>query len=235
MQVRVRSCRYAHVRAPNALGGSRRREDNKWIFGPTFPHATCGNPPTPKCRRALIVTGHTAAGRDRRRTGLPGNSSGPAQAASAPDRVGSSAFAAHELIAQDLALLAADELAKHVPRHLLRVVGLLVDPRPLLTPSIARKSVLRVLEARCHRRRINGIFLSDFEQGEIGPDLFRHACLMGLEGLVSKHRDRPYRAGRSPHWVKVKNREHPAMSRIQKSLGTGGFTNAPPGDRVGMG
>jgi len=31
------------------------------------------------------------------------------------------------------------------------------------------------------------IFLSDFEQGEIGPDLFRHACLMGLDGMVSKH------------------------------------------------
>ena len=28
------------------------------------------------------------------------------------------------------------------------------------------------------------------EQGEIGPDLFRAACDMGLEGLVSKHRDR---------------------------------------------
>jgi hypothetical protein len=25
-------------------------------------------------------------------------------------------------------------------------------------------------------------------QGEIGPDLFRHARLMGLEGLVSKYR-----------------------------------------------
>jgi hypothetical protein len=29
----------------------------------------------------------------------------------------------------------------------------------------------------------------DFEQGEIGPDLFRAACNMGLESLVSKHRD----------------------------------------------
>jgi hypothetical protein len=55
--------------------------------------------------------------------------------------------------------------------------------------------------ARLLAKRINGIFLADFEQGEIGPDLFRHACLMGLEGLVSKHKDRPYRAGRSPHWV----------------------------------
>jgi bifunctional non-homologous end joining protein LigD len=53
--------------------------------------------------------------------------------------------------------------------------------------------------------RVNGIFLSDFERGEIGPDLFRHACMLGLEGLVSKRDDRPYRAGVSPHWVKVKN------------------------------
>jgi hypothetical protein len=36
---------------------------------------------------------------------------------------------------------------------------------------------------------------------------------MGLEGLVSKHRDRPYRGGRQKHWIKVKNRSHPAMDR----------------------
>ena len=52
--------------------------------------------------------------------------------------------------------------------------------------------------ARLLARRIDGIFLSSFEQGEIGPDFFRHACLMGLEGLVSKHRNRSYRAGRPP-------------------------------------
>jgi bifunctional non-homologous end joining protein LigD len=45
-------------------------------------------------------------------------------------------------------------------------------------------------------RRVDGIFVSDFEQGEIGPDLFRHACLMGLEGLVSKHSESLYRGGR---------------------------------------
>jgi bifunctional non-homologous end joining protein LigD len=49
--------------------------------------------------------------------------------------------------------------------------------------------------------------------GAIGPDLFRAACGMGLEGVVSKHRDRPYQAGRSKHWVRVKNRSHPAMER----------------------
>ncbi len=72
--------------------------------------------------------------------------------------------------------------------------------------------------ARLLARRVDGIFLSDFEQGDIGPDLFRHACLMGLEGLVSKHRESPYRGGRSPRWVKVKNRAHPAMHRVRESF-----------------
>jgi bifunctional non-homologous end joining protein LigD len=36
---------------------------------------------------------------------------------------------------------------------------------------------------------------------------------MGLEGLVSKYRDRPYRGGRQKFWIKVKNRSHPAMER----------------------
>jgi ATP-dependent DNA ligase len=39
-------------------------------------------------------------------------------------------------------------------------------------------------------------------------------CRMGLEGLVSKHRERAYRGGRCDHWVKVKNRKHPAFSRV---------------------
>ena len=67
--------------------------------------------------------------------------------------------------------------------------------------------------ARLLARRIDGIFLSDFETGEIGPDLFRHACLMGLEGLVSKHRESPYRAGRSDRWIKARTGKHPAFSR----------------------
>src|SRR5215470_9087957 len=51
-------------------------------------------------------------------------------------------------------------------------------------PLSTRKANL----ARLLARRPDGIFLSPFEQGEIGPDLFRAACDMGLEGMVSKHR-----------------------------------------------
>ena len=67
--------------------------------------------------------------------------------------------------------------------------------------------------ARLLARRPEGIFVSDFEQGEIGPDLFRHACKFGLEGMVSKRRESRYRAGRSPDWIKVKNHDSPAMLR----------------------
>jgi bifunctional non-homologous end joining protein LigD len=68
-------------------------------------------------------------------------------------------------------------------------------------------------------RRPEGIFVNPFERGEIGPELFRAACNMGLEGLLSKRRDRPYRGGRSTYWVKVKNRSHPAMNRVMESFG----------------
>ena len=65
---------------------------------------------------------------------------------------------------------------------------------------------------------VDGIHLAPFEQGEIGPDLFRLAWLMGLEGMVSKHRESAYR-GRYNRWIKVKNRQHPAYSRVQDQFG----------------
>jgi bifunctional non-homologous end joining protein LigD len=71
--------------------------------------------------------------------------------------------------------------------------------------------------ARLLARRPEGIFVAPFEQGEIGPDLFRKACEFGLEGMVSKHRDRTYRAGTSANWVKVKNPKHPAMARVKSA------------------
>ena len=34
--------------------------------------------------------------------------------------------------------------------------------------------------------------------------IFQHACQMGLEGLVSKRADAPYRSGRTTTWIKSK-------------------------------
>ncbi|TJW32485.1 MAG: ATP-dependent DNA ligase, partial [Mesorhizobium sp.] len=39
---------------------------------------------------------------------------------------------------------------------------------------------------------------------EDGPLVLQHACRLSLEGVVSKLRDAPYRAGRSKNWVKSK-------------------------------
>ena len=75
--------------------------------------------------------------------------------------------------------------------------------------SMRKANLQRLLE-----RRPDGVFLSDFEQGEIGPDLFRKACEFGLEGRS----DRPYRGGRSKDWIKVKSRKHPAMGRVMETF-----------------
>ena len=37
-----------------------------------------------------------------------------------------------------------------------------------------------------------------------GPTIFEHACRLGLEGIVSKRADLPYRPGRGHHWIKIK-------------------------------
>jgi bifunctional non-homologous end joining protein LigD len=89
------------------------------------------------------------------------------------------------------------------------------DLRPL--PLHLRKNHL----ARLLARRPQGIFASEFERGAIGPDLFGAACRFGLEGIVSKRRESIYRAGRSPSWVKVKNRQHPAMHRVMDAFAKG--------------
>ncbi|MGY3389833.1 bifunctional non-homologous end joining protein LigD [Bradyrhizobium sp. USDA 3311] len=82
------------------------------------------------------------------------------------------------------------------------------DDHRRLSLSMRKTNLERLLA-----RRPEGVFVNPFERGQLGPDLFRAACNMGLEGLVSKRRDQPDQVGRSKHWVKVKNRSHPAMER----------------------
>jgi bifunctional non-homologous end joining protein LigD len=46
-----------------------------------------------------------------------------------------------------------------------------------------------------------------------GATIFRQACRMGLEGIVSKRLSAPSRSGPSRDWIKVKSPDSPAMAR----------------------
>jgi bifunctional non-homologous end joining protein LigD len=57
-----------------------------------------------------------------------------------------------------------------------------------------------------------GIVLNEHYEGD-GEIVFKHACKFGCEGIVSKRLGSLYRSGRSPHLVKVKNPNAPAVKR----------------------
>jgi bifunctional non-homologous end joining protein LigD len=65
-------------------------------------------------------------------------------------------------------------------------------------------------------RRPDGIFVSDFEQGEIGP--IPQGVRVGFQGLVSKRRDRSLSGWTVEAPIKIKNRKHPAMSRVMEAF-----------------
>jgi bifunctional non-homologous end joining protein LigD len=46
-----------------------------------------------------------------------------------------------------------------------------------------------------------------------GASVFAHVCRLGLEGIVSKRVDAPYRSGPSKAWLKTKNPESEAARR----------------------
>ena len=56
------------------------------------------------------------------------------------------------------------------------------------------------------------IVLNQHYEGD-GAIVFREACRLGCEGIVSKRLGSIYRRGRSPLWVKVKNPNAPAVKR----------------------
>ena len=49
-----------------------------------------------------------------------------------------------------------------------------------------------------------------------GATIFEHACKLGFEGIVSKHRKRPYQSGPSKSWIKVKNPKAPGVLRFKE-------------------
>jgi bifunctional non-homologous end joining protein LigD len=58
-----------------------------------------------------------------------------------------------------------------------------------------------------------GLRLNEHLALDDGEVVFRHACKMGLEGIVSKRLGSRYRSGRSPDWLKMKNPAAPAVRR----------------------
>lgn len=87
-------------------------------------------------------------------------------------------------------------------------------------PLAARKTALRALLE--HNTEENLLRFSEHIDGH-GEKILDAACRRGLEGIVSKLRDDPYRSGRGHGWVKAK------CSREQE-LVIGGFTR-PEGSR----
>lgn len=91
-------------------------------------------------------------------------------------------------------------------------------------PLEARKAaLLRLVGKPTARGRIR---YSDHVIGS-GPRMFEESCRLGLEGIISKKRDAPYKAGRADTWLKTK------CVRRQEFV-VGGFTD-PEGSRQGIG
>src|SRR5215210_3090574 len=73
---------------------------------------------------------------------------------------------------------------------------------------VDRKTRLASLLAR----RSDGIYFTEHLEHD-GEVVFMHACRMGLEGIVSKRIDAPYRSGLSKVWLKSKNPDSEAVRR----------------------
>jgi bifunctional non-homologous end joining protein LigD len=76
------------------------------------------------------------------------------------------------------------------------------DLKPL--PLTARKAALAKLIRRSHDRHLR---FNRSLHGR-GPTLLKHACKMGLEGIISKRADARYHAGRGRDWLKAKCSDH---------------------------
>jgi bifunctional non-homologous end joining protein LigD len=75
-------------------------------------------------------------------------------------------------------------------------------------PLETRKATL----ASLLRRSLPGLRLNEHLAHD-GESVFRHACKLGLEGIVSKRLGSRYRSGRSSDWLKMKNPDAPAVKR----------------------
>ncbi len=76
-----------------------------------------------------------------------------------------------------------------------------LDGRDLTSlPLVERKAALAALLSDAPRDKLR---LSEHFETD-GAAMVQHACRLGLEGIISKRRDAPYRSGRNDNWLKVK-------------------------------
>lgn len=116
---------------------------------------------------------------------------------------------------------------------------------------------LRVDPLLARKERLEALLHSSSEEGplrfsehfiESGQTMLRHVCRMGLEGVISKRTDAPYRSGRGRDWIKSKctlRQEFviagyvpsTATDRTLRSILTGYYENGvlKPAGRVGTG
>ena len=90
-------------------------------------------------------------------------------------------------------------------------------------PLVQRKQTLR--DALFAKSRNGPLAYSDHHEAE-GSDFFKAAGNMGLEGVVSKRKDSPYRSGRGRDWVKAK-----CVDR--EEFVVGGYTPSRAGRGIG--
>lgn len=91
-----------------------------------------------------------------------------------------------------------------------------------------RKALLQVLLSSLPQTdgQSGPLFFSDHLQGH-APEVFKHACMHGMEGIVVKHAHSPYLQKRSQDWLKVK------CGKRQEFV-IGGYTE-PSGSREAFG
>ncbi|UVK55909.1 DNA ligase D [Mesorhizobium sp. AR02] len=122
------------------------------------------------------------------------------------------------------ALLQQDLSAKRTNRFLYYAFDLMrLDGKDLRAePLVERKQALQELLGK---QPENAAVRFSVHFSEPGKIMLEHACRMGLEGVVSKRADAPYRSGRGPTWVKSK-------CTARQEFVIGGYL---PSDKTGRG
>jgi bifunctional non-homologous end joining protein LigD len=84
-----------------------------------------------------------------------------------------------------------------------------IDDRDLRWQPLERR---KAMLAQLVRKPVSGLVLNATVE-EPGDIVFKHACALGCEGIVSKRLASRYRSGRSKDWLKFKNPNAPAVRR----------------------